>query len=458
MNLSEPEQIAGFALFKLGCKVNQADGDYLANSLLDMGAQLVEASQAELIIVTTCTVTGEADSKARKTVRRLLAKNPRAWLLACGCAVAINKESYSSLGERVVVQADLASALREACRLLGLAGRVEDRAASTQRPLGYCGQSGTEGLSGTSEQSGPHKQTNSSIQFDSNIQTYSTQRPANRQRQYLKIQDGCDSACSYCIVHVARGPAVSLSLSELVANARQAEAKGLRELVLTGVNLGSYQDQTEGLCDLLQALLNNTSNCRYRLSSLEPLHLSERLIDLIASSEHRICAHLHLPLQSASDEVLSRMNRPYTSSEYSERVALARDRLPHLALSTDVIVGFPGETDSDFRATLDFCRRMAFMRLHVFCYSRRPGTPAAAFAGQVSAEVKAERSLELRQLAEQLTQADLQKRLGQRELVLIERPGLGRAESYHQVRLDAALPVGDLVELCFSGIREQMLE
>jgi len=457
MNLSEPERIAGFALFKLGCKVNQADGDYLANSLLDLGAQLVEASQAELIIVTTCTVTGEADSKARKTVRRLLAKNPRAWLLACGCAVAINQESYSSLGEKVVVQANLALALQEAYRLLGLESRVEDRAASTQKPLGYCGQSGTDGLSGISEQSGTNGLSGSSRQFDSRIQINSGQ-PLNRQRQFLKIQDGCNSACSYCIVHVARGPAVSLSLSELVANARQAEAKGLRELVLTGVNLGSYQYQTEDLCDLLQVLLNNTSNCRYRLSSLEPQHLSDRLIDLIASSEHRICAHLHLPLQSASDEVLSRMNRPYTSSEYFERVALARDCLPNLALSTDVIVGFPGETDTDFRTTLDFCRRMAFMRLHVFRYSRRPGTPAAAFSGQVSAEVKAERSLELRQLAEQLTQADLQRRLGQRELVLIERPGLGRAESYHQVLLDAALPVGDLVELCFSGIREQMLE
>jgi threonylcarbamoyladenosine tRNA methylthiotransferase MtaB len=209
---------------------------------------------------------------------------------------------------------------------------------------------------------------------------------------------------------------------------------------------------------LIEALLSATSLCRLRLSSLEPMDATEELIGLMAANPGRLCAHLHLPLQSGSDAVLARMMRPYTSAAYAERVAYARSRLPQLALSSDIIVGFPGEDEPDFAKTVSLCRQMGFMRLHVFRYSPRRLTPAASHANQVPAAIKAERAARLRSLADELALADLDRRIGQRELVLVEQPGLGRSDSYHQVLCDRALAIGSLFEACFCSHRDKLLE
>ena len=283
-------------------------------------------------------------------------------------------------------------------------------------------------------------------------------RLSSRQRTNLKIQDGCNSKCSYCIVHVARGAARSEPLPQIIASAQAAEADGLREIVLTGVNLGSYDWQNTGLSDLLVCLLESTDKCRFRLSSLEPLDANARLIDTIAASSGRICAHLHLPLQSGSDKILRAMNRPYDTARYAELVAYARTQLPRLALSTDVITGFPGESEDDFQQTYEFCRQMQFMRMHVFRFSPRPGTVAAELPDRPSAQTAARRAEALRELALQMQSDDVLRRIGSTEQVLVERKGWARTESYHLVACPKTAEIGSLVPMRFSSYANQLIE
>jgi threonylcarbamoyladenosine tRNA methylthiotransferase MtaB len=266
-----------------------------------------------------------------------------------------------------------------------------------------------------------------------------------RQRLNLKIQDGCDGNCSYCIVRLARGSARSVSEHEVLTAALAAEASGISEIVLTGINLGQYQAGDQKLPDLLRALLSSVSESRFRHTSLEPNDVDDRLLELIAESSGRVCAHLHLPLQSASDRVLALMRRPYQAADFRATVKRIRQALPQIALSTDVMVGFPTESEADFQATYDFCAEIAFMRLHVFRYSARPGTDAAAMDVQVAAEAKNERSCKLRALGESLAQRDLEARIGSTELVLVERSGHATSESYHRVRVSDDLAPGSLI-------------
>ena len=374
---------------------------------------------ADLIIMNSCTVTAEAESKTRKALRGMLARYPAARLLVYGCAVAVDDGYYTGLGDRVLAAASQAQALE----LLG----------------GWLG--GPEAGSIATQPAPP--------------------RPSvalARQRPSLKVQDGCDSRCSYCIVCRARGPARSEPLPALQQAARDREAAGAAEIVLTGVNLGSYSWQGLGLIQMIEGLLAATDRCRFRLSSLEPLDATEQLTGLIASHPDRLCRHLHLPLQSGSDRVLAAMGRPYDRAGYIGIVDSARRRLPGLALSTDVIVGFPGETDDDFSQSVELCRQAAFMRIHVFRYSPRRGTPAAELPGQVPAAVKAQRAATLRSLSLEMARADFEARTGSCELALVERPGVGRSESYHLVAVPENAAPGSLVEFRFDGQASQLLE
>jgi threonylcarbamoyladenosine tRNA methylthiotransferase MtaB len=407
---------------------------------------------ADVIIVNTCTVTAEADAKTRKAIRQAHAAPHRPWVIATGCAVAIERATYEALGDRVLAEPDRNRAQEKALELLKLSRPAI--AAPLPVPTG-------EGFN---------------------------------TRRGIKIQDGCDNACTFCIVRVARGRAHSLPPATILEQVLAAEGERVREIVLTGVNIGSYcavdvppgvggsaagttadattntlantatsatpdtATPTLDLCHLVSRLLDATSKLRIRLSSLEPQHASDELLALMAASDGRLCAHLHLPLQSGSDRTLTAMGRLYDTAIFAQRVRRARELMPHLALTTDVIVGFPGESDQDFAQSLAFCERMAFARMHVFRYSKRPATPAAKMPHQVSPALSAARAASMRNLAVKMRQHDLAARVGTTELVLVERHGFGTSESYHRVELVGNPSIGDLIPVHLTAHRDTLLQ
>ena len=400
----------GFSVVNHGCKVNKVEADTFAAFLSAHGAHLANGDEAQLVIVNTCTVTGEADRKARKAVRHALKESPDALVVVTGCGTAINPEAYDRIDERVQVidRSELLVILQE--------GR------ETPLRMG-------EGF---------------------------------RTRVNLKIQDGCDRACTYCIVHVARGKAQSTDSAQVLAEAEAYLKRGVKEIVLTGIDLGSYRCGDYDLAKLVKDLiaiadssivpdaagypLASVQPARIRASSLEPMSVTPQFVDLLARSEGRVCRHLHLPLQSGSSKVLHEMARPYTAEEYASLVSSLYERIPSLSLTTDIIVGFPGETDDDFSQTMELARTCRFSKIHVFPYSKRAGTPAAIRPDQVSPEIIRKRAAQLRALSEDLREQDLAKRRGREELAIVE----GRfalTESYHEIPIPRGVPEGMLVPI-----------
>lgn len=425
-----------FAIVNLGCKVNRVESDAFASGLIARGCDESPEAQADIIVINTCTVTGEAEKKTRKAVRRALKESPKAFVIVTGCAAAIDADVFLAMDpDRVHVSGKL--------QVESLLDQLCGPVAHGQVPLPM-----GEGF---------------------------------RSRVGVKIQDGCNNACTYCIVHVARGRATSRPAADVVDECTRLAAAGAREIVLTGINLGSYRAQAPkgadmdgcgavassqrtpssdgscslGLAGLLQLLLAATADireagehaCRFRISSIEPRDVHDDLIELMARSDGRICRHLHLPLQSGSSKVLREMHRPYTAGYFVALVDKLYDRIPSLSLSTDIICGFPGETDQDFLETLDVAKRCRFTRIHVFPYSRRTGTPAADRADQVSADIKASRAAALRDVARDLRQEGLANRRDTRELALVEEDGRAMTESYYEVAAPAAAAAGALVEV-----------
>ena len=390
-----------FAVVNLGCKVNRVESDDAAARLAARGTETAEAD-ADLIVVNTCTVTGEAEKKTRKAVRRALRANDRARVLVTGCAAAVDAAFYEALDPRVRVvgKARLAEEIEAWCDSEGVS------AAPPLLPVG----------------------------------------PGFRTRVGVKVQDGCDNACTYCIVHVARGRATS----------RAAD-----EIVLTGINLGSYCDgarrdpSATRLAGLLRRLLDATADLhapgafpvRFRISSIEPRDVDDALVDLLAAADGRVCRHLHLPLQAGSSKVLREMARPYDADRFRALVERLYAAVPGLALSTDVIAGFPGETDAEFQETLELARACRFAKIHAFPYSRRAGTPAAERADQVPPDIKAVRAAALRALGDELRAAERARRAGTVELALVEEGGVAMSESYFELAAPADAPVGSLVRM-----------
>ena len=279
-----------------------------------------------------------------------------------------------------------------------------------------------------------------------------------RTRVDLKIQDGCDNACSYCIVHSARGPARSMPAEQVVEQARLLSEHGTKELVLVGIDLAAYRDGNTDLAGLIRRIESETAVSRIRISSVEPQSITPSLIELLATSNGRVCRHLHLCLQSGSTKVLQEMNRNYTAKSFLALVAQLKSAVPSIALSTDAIVGFPGETDEDFEQTCAVIEQAQFMRLHVFRYSKRPGTPAARRYDQIDPRVKAERSEKLRELGWRLALEDMKRRLGTREQVIVERQGMGTSESYHTVACPPHLSSGEEAYLEFARVDETRMQ
>jgi threonylcarbamoyladenosine tRNA methylthiotransferase MtaB len=424
---------AEFFVHNLGCKLNRTEADALCTRLLAAGGSSVERARARVVIVNTCTVTGEAEAKTRKAIRQALASPREPWVIATGCAIALGRESWQALGSHVIAEPDRLLAEKVARSLLGL-----------DEPSMPAYKVGPEMPWGDKPRDTPLNAPGDPTLF--------------RTRRGIKIQDGCDNACSYCVVRLARGASRSIPHTEVREQVLAAEQEGVRELVLTGVNIGSYDDEGLRLAQLLDELMRATTALRMRLSSLEPQHTDDELLALMAASKGRLCAHLHLPLQSGCDQTLEAMNRPYDTAFFQARVERARALMPSLALTTDLIVGFPGESDEDFRESLDFCERTRFSRMHVFRYSARPKTAAARQTRQVPSAISATRAKTARKLAARMQQNDGLARVGTREAVLIERQGRGTSESYHQMIVPHNFTVGRLVSLPITGYRDNLLQ
>ncbi len=407
----------------LGCKVNRVETDAIAVQLIASGAHPGREDEAGVIVINTCTVTAQADKKARKAVRRALSARMVPMVVVTGCATAIDPDSFALLGSRVVVEPDRLAVPARVADLLGLDPHLPE------------GPGGADAL----EPFAPPLREGEGFPT----------------RMGVKVQDGCDNACTYCIVHVARGGAVSRDIVSVIDEVRRASAAGVREVVLTGINLGRYRLPTSGLPEELLAegsrgsgcidlaglvtlLLGHTDIARIRLSSVEPPDVTPRLIEAMVTGGERVAHHLHLPLQSGCDATLIQMGRGYGTSYYADTVARVRAAMPDIALTTDAIAGFPGETDEDFSTSLDFCQRMRFAKIHVFRYSRREGTPAALRDDQIPTEVASLRAARLRALSARMREDDARARVGGLELVLVERRGVGTSGSYHDVEVPGA--------------------
>ena len=403
-----------YAIYTLGCKVNQYETQALETELLRRGHTLVPfGDEADAYIINTCTVTAVSDRKSRNAIRRAKKRNPAAVVAVCGCYAQTAPEDVAALGVDLVSgTGDRLGFLNEVERLSGLV-----RAEAELVPE----------------------------MLVDNIMTHRSfeQLPAGglegRTRAMLKVEDGCVNFCTYCIIPYARGRVRSLPIPTAVEQTRKLAAEGYREIVVTGIEISSWgQDLKNGetLIDLLEAVCAAAPAVRIRLGSLEPRTITADFCRRAAALPN-LCPHFHLSLQSGCDATLRRMNRKYDTARYYESVELLRGFYESPAITTDLIVGFPGEDEGEFAQTLDFLRKCAFSSMHIFPYSRRTGTPAAKMADQVPNAVKEERAARAGALAARLKAAYLEQWVGASLPVLFEeeKDGLwrGHAPNYVEV-------------------------
>ncbi len=395
------------AIYTLGCKVNQYETQAMEQELTARGHELVDFEQpADAYIINTCSVTAISDKKSRQMIRRARKLNPDAIVAACGCYVQTHTDEVLELG-------------------IDLVGGTGQRMEFLRQLL-----------------TAAEKKTR--VLVDDALHRHEFEiLPAggqmSRTRAMLKVEDGCRNFCTYCIIPFARGPVRSLPISEAVAQTGQLAAEGYQEVVITGIEISSWGQDLDGeksLMDLLEAVSAAAGEMRLRLGSLEPRTITEDFCRRAAKLTN-LCPHFHLSLQSGCDETLRRMNRRYDTERFYKSVTLLREFFPGVAITTDLITGFPGETEEEFQKTLDFIRRCEFAQIHVFPYSVRPGTRAAAME-QLPKSVKEERAARAGEVAAQLHEQYLQSCVGQVYPVLFEQPGregefTGHAPNYMEV-------------------------
>ncbi len=373
-------------LNSIGCRLNQSEIETMARQLLAAGHEIVtDSAAADKVIINTCAVTAEAARDARSQTRRIYRDNPNAEIVLTGCYATIAPDELSKVqgAGRVVVNQQKAQLVQ----MLDPNARIE-LPVFDQEPV---------------------------------LREFFAGSMGANTRAFIKVQDGCDNKCTFCVTTVARGAAQSRHLGDVVTEIQALAAAGYQEAVLTGVHLGSYGHDfgnDAGLRDLVQAILQHTDIPRLRLSSLEPWDIAPNFFTLWQNP--RLLPHLHMPLQSGSDKILRRMARRTSRASFRELTEAARSHIPELNLSTDIIVGFPGETEKDFADSLAFVTEISFARLHVFSYSPRPGTAASQFPNQIHGKVKKERTHRMIELGKQLSYDFHQQFMGQTLDVLWE--------------------------------------
>ena len=359
----------------LGCKLNQAETEALTRKFSGREYSVTDGDQADVFILNTCTVTHIADRKSRHLIRMLRKNNPGALIVVTGCYAERVSEDLKDCG------ADLVAGNQQKMSLPGmLNGKLKH--------------------------------------MESCVTSLDAKKQLERVRSFIKIQDGCQNFCSYCIVPFVRREVHSLDAYTVVGEVKARAIEGYKEVVLTGTEIGSYKCDGTGLKQLIERLLIETQIKRLHLSSLQPREITEDLLDLWSSP--RLCRHFHITLQSGSDYVLRRMRRRYDLRDYRRAVAAIREKIPDVAITTDVMVGFPGESEEEFEESYSFCKEMTFAALHVFAYSPRPGTLAAKMPEKVNEKVKKQRSLRILELAAESADKFSQRFVGQTKEVLWE--------------------------------------
>src|SRR5688572_5974672 len=407
-----------YSIVTFGCRVNQADSFQIEEQLIASGGSASDTRDADLIVVNTCSVTNSADQGTRQIVRKIARENPRARIVVTGCYATRRPDEVSALpGVVQIVPNDRKDQLAQD---IGLT--TADRFGDGD---GACGAEIAPGLAG-------------------------------RTAFTLRVQTGCDQTCSYCIIPSTRGMGRSRPRREVLSEIDRVRDAGYREVAITGVHLGSYgRDLAEGstLLDLLQTIERHAPGMRFRISSLEPMDCSEDIVDLVAASTC-FAPHFHLPLQHASDSMLVAMRRPYTLSYYRRLVDRIRAAIPHASIGTDIIVGFPGETDDDFAVLEAYLRESPITHVHVFPYSDRPGTAATDLTAKVHGTVVRDRAGIVRAIGRELSRRFQLAQDGTvRPGLTIEDGSLVVTDNYLKVRIPPGLPRNErvTVQLALAG-------
>lgn len=422
------------AFYTLGCKVNQYDSEMMSHRLQEAGYEITDFSDhADVFIINTCTVTHVSDKKSRQMISRTKRANPSAIIVVCGCFSQISPAQAATLEGVDIV--------------LGTANRKDI--------LFYIEQ-----FRQTKQQIVAPADLNLSDITDEKIASFS-----DKTRAIVKIEDGCRNFCSYCIIPYARGPIRSKPLEEIQKEVFLLTDAGYTEVVLTGIHLGSYGKDLNNvsLADAICAVQENPKIERIRLGSLEPRSITEDFLQKIAHCD-KVMPAFHLSLQSGSDSVLHRMNRKYTTEEYVQSVALLRSSFPGCAITTDIIVGFPGESEEEFSQTLAFAEKIAFAKIHIFPYSKREGTPAAKMPRQIDESIKKEREKRLSAVEIQTRGTYMKEQIGKERLVLLERKlSDGRWSGYTEnylpslVESNETLCSGSCIKVIVTDIQQDTL-
>lgn len=391
----------------LGCKVNQFESEAMMELFEKEGFKIIPAcDKSDIFIINTCAVTKESDRKSRQLINKAKRMNKNAIVAAVGCSVQLNSERISE-----ETSVDIVIGTKNKSEIARL---IKDKLNNLD-------------VKTIVDKFKPHE----------SFEELSISKEHDKTRANIKIQDGCNQFCTYCIIPYVRGPIRSRDSEDIVKEVRNLSENGYKEVVINGIHISSYgkdinkENALISLIENINSIDGNAQNGieRIRLGSLEPNIITEEFIQRLSKLD-KACDHFHLSLQSGSDTVLQRMNRRYTASEYKEKVDLIRKYMPNSGITTDIIVGFPGETEKEFNETLEFVKKINFSRIHVFKYSIREGTKAATFENQVDEKIKAERSKKLIKLADELAQNFMQHMVGETVSVLIEKKSEDKYEGY----------------------------
>ncbi len=403
-----------FNIITLGCKVNSYESNFMKEALVKNGFSFCsENDKCDILILNTCTVTDTSDKKSLKEVRRLKRENPHAILVVCGCSVQNDKNKYDNL------DIDVLMGNINKSNIVNIINEYLDK----KTPLEY--------VTKTRDLNFENMEINS---FD-------------HTRAYIKIEDGCDNFCSYCVIPFVRGKTRSKNFDLAIKETKTLVENKFKEIVLTGIDTGAYFDNGKDLTDLIKEMSKIEGLKRIRQSSIEITQINDKFIEELKNNP-KICNHIHIPLQSGSNEILRLMNRKYDLNYFFEKIEKIRRVRPDISITTDVIVGFPNETDKLFLETLETCKKIKFSKIHVFPYSERKGTKASLMDGKVSENVKHERVKKLMALSEKLEKEYYDKFKGKELDVLIEEVNdgvsIGHTSNYLKVELNEKLTKGEI--------------
>lgn len=403
-----------FNIVTFGCKVNQYESNMMKERMLSSNFFYVEnISEANIIVVNTCSVTNVADKKCLKMIRRIKREYPNSILVVAGCSSQNKQEIYENL------DIDILIGNKDKSKIDIL---LKEYIKNHKRYVKFY--------------------NDRKLDFeDMLISDY------NHIRAFIKIEDGCDNFCSYCIIPYVRGSVRSKNFETVIKEAKLLTQKGHKEIVLTGIHTGHYMDNDYDLTDLINELSKIEDLLRIRISSIEITELNDKFLNMLSTNK-KVCDHLHIPLQAGSDEILKKMNRKYDLKYYEEKIKKIRMIRPDISITTDIIVGFPYETDKLFNETLEFSRKMNFSKIHVFPYSIRLGTSAANMPNQVDENIKKERVKKLMDLSEIMEKEYYNKFVGKELDILVEEcdnnVSIGHSSNYLMIRLNEKLEVGQI--------------